>query len=106
MHKLQGLWRQVPHFIRRPLTFIVGMVFIIAAALTGWLPGPGGIPLFLIGIAILATEFEWAKTIRDKILVELERFGHWFKKHQTIGFNILAIFSSFVVGGLVIYFNR
>jgi len=34
---------------------------MIAAILTGWLPGPGGIPLFIIGLSLLAINHEWAE---------------------------------------------
>lgn len=40
---------------------------MIAAILTGWLPGPGGIPLFIIGLSILAIHHEWAQKYIDKI---------------------------------------
>ncbi|HIW31018.1 MAG TPA: PGPGW domain-containing protein, partial [Candidatus Luteococcus avicola] len=39
---------------------VMRMQMMVAAALTGWLPGPGGIPLFLMGLAVWASEFEWA----------------------------------------------
>ena len=44
MESLKKRWQRVPSSIRRPVVLIVGSLFIIAAALTGWLPGPGGIP--------------------------------------------------------------
>src|SRR5204863_3996090 len=37
-------------------------IFIIAPA-TGLLPGPGGIPVAIAGLALLATEFVWARTL-------------------------------------------
>ncbi len=46
--------------IYRIVVGIVGVTLMVAALLTGWLPGPGGIPLFLVGLAVLASEFEWA----------------------------------------------
>lgn len=92
MEKLKHHWRnKVPAAIRRPLVLIVGSIFIIASALTGWLPGPGGIPLFLIGIAILATEFEKAQRVRDWILGHLERFGKWYKRNRLAGTLIIVI---------------
>lgn len=86
MTRLKHLWyNRVPVAVRRPIVLIIGSLLIIASALTGWLPGPGGIPLFLIGIAVLATEFERAKQFRDWILGYIEQFGVWFKKHKIIG---------------------
>lgn len=57
---------------RRILIDIAGFGMIIAAPLLGWLPGPGGIPLFLGGLALLATNHEWAR-----------RWLAYFKKHGT-----------------------
>jgi uncharacterized protein (TIGR02611 family) len=93
MESLRRRWKRVPETIRRPVVFIVGTLFIIAAILTGWLPGPGGIPLFLIGIAILATEFERAERFRDWILRYLHRFGVWYRKNRLLG-TALLIFAA------------
>jgi hypothetical protein len=40
---------------------ILGYLLIIAAGLTGWIPGPGGIPLLILGLSLLATNHEWAR---------------------------------------------
>lgn len=34
---------------------------MILALLLGWLPGPGGIPLFIVGLSLLAINHDWAK---------------------------------------------
>ncbi|PID51046.1 MAG: hypothetical protein CR980_00470 [Propionibacteriales bacterium] len=47
---------------------IAGVVVMLAAIVSGPLPGPGGIPLFLIGVAILASEFSWARKIAEFVL--------------------------------------
>jgi hypothetical protein len=46
---------------------IVGGLLLILAPLTGWLPGPGGIPLFIAGLAVLASEFEWAQRLLYRV---------------------------------------
>lgn len=38
-------------------------MLIFAAGLTGWLPGPGGIPLLIVGLSVLATNHEWAERL-------------------------------------------
>ena len=55
--------RRNPHalFWYRLAVGIAGALLMVAALLTGWLPGPGGIPLFLLGLAVWASEFAWAK---------------------------------------------
>ncbi len=39
----------------------LGVLCIIGSILFGWLPGPGGIPLFLIGLGLIATHHDWAE---------------------------------------------
>lgn len=45
-------------------------ICFIGVILFGWLPGPGGIPLFLLGMSLLAVNHDWAerwlKTFRLK----------------------------------------
>ena len=94
MQRLKNNWKRTPSTIRKPLVFILGALFIIAAGLTGWLPGPGGIPLFLIGIAILATEFAWAKRVRDKVLGIVEKCGRLFRRYPVYGTIILMVFAA------------
>lgn len=54
---------------------ILGIVFMIAALLTGWLPGPGGIPLFIIGLSLLAINHEWAERYIDTFKKYADRVG-------------------------------
>lgn len=53
---------------KRILTDIAGYLLIIAGALTGWIPGPGGIPLVLAGLGLLSIHNEWAMRLRDYLL--------------------------------------
>jgi hypothetical protein len=48
---------------------IAGFGLMILAFLTGWLPGPGGIPLFLVGLGILSLNYEWA----ERLLKDFDR---------------------------------
>jgi len=45
-----------------------GYLLILAAALTGWLPGPGGIPLLIAGLGLLSINNAWAKSLRIFVL--------------------------------------
>lgn len=49
-----GFWKIVAYDILAGLCFIGVILF-------GWLPGPGGIPLFLLGLSLLATNHDWAE---------------------------------------------
>lgn len=39
---------------------VLGVLLIIAAAITSPIPGPGGLPLLILGLSLLATNHEWA----------------------------------------------
>ncbi len=79
------------------MVLIVGLLFVIASGLTGWLPGPGGIPLFLIGIAILATEFAWAKRVRDWVIDKVQYGGRLFRRHKVVGTIVLVLAAAGVI---------
>jgi hypothetical protein len=59
---------------------VVGGILIIAAPLTGWLPGPGGIPLFIAGLAVLASEFEWAQRLLYRVKGWVQQLTAWTGK--------------------------
>ena len=45
---------------RRAIATIIGLCLIVFAFLIGWIPGPWSIPLVIAGLAVLATEYDWA----------------------------------------------
>lgn len=49
------------------LVDILGFSLIIIAPFLGWLPGPGGIPLLIIGLSLLANNHEWAERLMQKV---------------------------------------
>lgn len=53
---------------------ILGFACIIGSVLLGWLPGPGGIPLLIIGLSLLANNHEWAERLLKKVKIEGIRF--------------------------------
>lgn len=56
------------NFVRRHAKRIAidaaGYLLIVAAVATGWLPGPGGIPLLIAGLGLLSINNAWAKRLR------------------------------------------
>lgn len=54
--------------LKRILTDAAGYALIVLAILTGWLPGPGGIPLALAGLGLLSINNEWARRIRTYLV--------------------------------------
>jgi len=65
------------HLIYRIVVGVVGGLLIVLAPLTGWLPGPGGIPLLIAGLAVLASEFEWAQRLLHRVNVRVRRLTAW-----------------------------
>ena len=63
---------------------VIGFALIIAAPLTGWLPGPGGIPLFLTGVAVLSSEFLWAKAVNRRLKRHVQVYLSWTVNQQRL----------------------
>jgi hypothetical protein len=68
------------HRIYRGVVGSVGVALILLAGATGWLPGPGGIPLALLGLAVLASEFEWAQNVLEGAKVKVHELGRWIAR--------------------------
>lgn len=51
------------HHLKVLLTDIAGVFLIIISPITGMIPGPGGIPIFLAGLGLLAINHEWARKL-------------------------------------------
>lgn len=51
--------------LRRVAIDAAGYLLILAALLTGWLPGPGGIPLLIAGLGLLSIHNAWARRLRE-----------------------------------------
>lgn len=63
---------------------LAGLVLVALGFLTGPLPGPGGIPLVLLGLAVWASEFEWAHRLMQRFKAHLHRFRSWATWQQTL----------------------
>lgn len=97
-------WKKLPDSPRRILTFILGVLLVLSAGILGPLPGPGGMILFLLGIAVLATEFTWAEHLRDYLLGMMHRVIAYVREHPRLT-AVLALISGavLVVCGYVLY---
>lgn len=80
---------------------LAGLCFI-GVILFGWLPGPGGIPLLLAGLGLLAVNHDWAERLLETVRVKGKSFKtilfpeiswvrHLYDGLST-GFFILAIY--------------
>lgn len=83
--RLHDHWQKTPPAVRKPVVLVVGILLVLSSGLVGWLPGPGGIPILLAGIAVLASEFSWAQALKDRILAMTKRTGIWFRTHPVVG---------------------
>lgn len=70
MRKIYGFWKVV-------IIDTLGVLFMVAALLTGWLPGPGGVPLFIIGLSLLAVNHAWAKRYTELARQYADRLGDY-----------------------------
>ena len=83
-------------------TDAAGYGLILLGVLTGWLPGPGGIPLILGGLGLLSINNAWARRLRDWLIKHGGNFiQRLFPKHPFIqaAYDLLAL----ILLGLVTY---
>ena len=59
---------------QRVLLDIAGFGLIIVSPFTGVLPGPGGIPVFLAGLGLVALNHEWAENLLKNFEKKREQF--------------------------------
>lgn len=64
-------------FWYRVVVALLGSLMIVLALVTGLVPGPGGIPLALLGLAIWGTEFAWARPITRWVRRLLAWYDTW-----------------------------
>lgn len=85
---------------------LAGLCFV-GVILFGWLPGPGGIPLLLLGLGLLAVNHEWAEhwlnTAKHKG-VSLKKWLFpdigWIKYGYDIACVLAVIFGFYLIYGL------
>ena len=58
--KVERERKTVRKHTQRAIVTIIGLCLIVVAFLIGWIPGPWSIPLVIAGLAVLATEYDWA----------------------------------------------
>ena len=68
---------------------LLGLLLVLLGLLTGAFPGPGGIPLVLIGVALWSTEFRWARRLRHWFMQQIARFRSWSGLRQFAAAGIL-----------------
>lgn len=80
---------------------IAGFSMIIASPFLGWLPGPGGIPLFLAGLGVLSLNYEWPERIlKDFDTRRKELTEKYLVKNRTVSI-ILDLIGIGLIAGAV-----
>ncbi len=67
--------RRIARFWKIIILDTLGVLLMVTALAIGWLPGPGGIPLFLVGLGLLAINHDWAKRYIDVLQDYADRLG-------------------------------
>ena len=67
MNWLHRHWKRTPTKVRKPFIFLLGFTVVGTGIVLLPLPGPGWVIIFA-GFAILASEFEFAERVRDKLV--------------------------------------
>ena len=73
--------RPALHLSYRILIAVIGGAIIIGGLILVPLPGPGWLIVF-IGVALLGTEFRWARRLGRWARVQLARFWAWWKARR------------------------
>ncbi len=60
--------------VRRIAVLVVGLVLLVAGVLMLVLPGPG-VLVTMAGLALLATEYEWARRLLARLRQHLRRLS-------------------------------
>lgn len=68
--------------LKRWLTIVVGVLITIIGVILMPVPGPGGTPVTLAGLAILASELPFARKLKEKLLAFRAHYYDKLPKHQ------------------------
>lgn len=64
--RVQRLWLLLPHPVRWVTVLSVGVALVAAGLVFLVLPGPG-LPLIVLGLVVLASEFTWAALVLEHV---------------------------------------
>ncbi len=77
--KFSNVWSHLPHPFRWVIVATVGSTLVLLGIVFAFIPGPG-LPLIVLGVAILATEFAWAQVVYIRIKKETDKLTARAKK--------------------------
>ena len=85
--------------VYRVAVALLGLLLIAVGLVSGPLPGPGGIPLVLLGLAVWSSEFEWSHQLMLWFKKQLHRYRTWSTPQK-----VLSLVVFFSCCGLLGYF--
>ena len=98
--------KRTKHYAQLIFFDTLAVIFMIGALLTGWLPGPGGIPLFIIGLSLLAINHEWAEKYIDLLREYADKISDLiFIPKLRLFFDVLAPIL-LIAGAALLYFQN
>ena len=93
--------------IKRWATIIVGGLILATGLLLMPLPGPGGTPVALLGLAMLSSELPWAKRLLERLKQRLQLARAQSGARTLPGLRMLAVggglIALWIVGGIVVW---
>ena len=90
--------------IKRWATIIVGGLVLAAGVMLIPVPGPGGLPVTLAGLAILSSELPWARRFLERLKqrVRLSRSEHLDARRPWRRLGLVAgLLTLWIIGGIV-----
>jgi uncharacterized protein (TIGR02611 family) len=76
--------------VYRVAVAIAGLLLVCLGFVSGPIPGPGGIPLVLLGLAIWSSEFEWANHLMGRFKHQLRRYRAWPRRRKVLFWVVFA----------------
>ena len=94
-------------FAKRWTRIIVGGLVLVIGLLLMPLPGPGGTPVALLGLALLSSELPWAKRLLERMKQRLQLARAQNGARTFPGLRMLAAFGGlivlWIVGGVIVW---
>jgi uncharacterized BrkB/YihY/UPF0761 family membrane protein len=73
LNKLYRAWKQTPKAIRNVIITLLSIIFLLLSLLGAIFPLIPGSLFFLIALTLLASEFTWAESYKEKLFTFLKR---------------------------------
>lgn len=70
---------------------LAGLLLMITAVVLGPLPGPGGVPLFLLGLAVWSSEFERAQVVMRWFKAQFARYLGWTRGRRAVFWIVIVL---------------